>query len=226
MNNLDAEELFHLGVSASERGDHENAISYLKASIADTPIAQSLYLLAAEYAEIGMHMRAIDLMQQAIEMQPELWIAYFQLGLLFLTVNQHDSAEEVWRALIELDESNYMHHFGKGLIQVLNDELQEGILSLKTGIEMNDEHAALNNDMMDVIENILTENGVSLDEAHTDTDKETTIPLEQDAAPKSDAADARDIGEAGEKDERTARSPQHLFLSNYDKGSAEEGFDP
>ena len=85
MSELDAEELFHLAMKASEEGDREKTISYLKRSIASQPQAKSIYILAAEYAELGMMQRAIEGMQRAVELEPTLWTAHFQLGLLFLS---------------------------------------------------------------------------------------------------------------------------------------------
>ena len=54
MSDLDAEELFHLAMKASDSGDRDKTITYLKRSIELEPKAASIYVLAAEYAEIGM----------------------------------------------------------------------------------------------------------------------------------------------------------------------------
>ena len=51
MTDFDAEELFHLGLKASEQGDKERSISFFKRAIELEPDPASYYLLGAEYAE-------------------------------------------------------------------------------------------------------------------------------------------------------------------------------
>ena len=41
-NNLDAKELFHLGIKYSEQGDHDKAIIYLKESLEKESDAKAL----------------------------------------------------------------------------------------------------------------------------------------------------------------------------------------
>ena len=51
---LDLDEMFHLAINASSKGDHERAILLLKQGAELEGSARFFYLLGAEHAEIGM----------------------------------------------------------------------------------------------------------------------------------------------------------------------------
>lgn len=150
--NLDGAELLHLALEASGRNDHGTAITYLKQAI-DLPAgstatsgdyAKYLYMLGAEYAQIGMMDRAAQHMEQAIEMDPDLHTARFQLGLLHITCNQPAQALSVLAPLEKLPESAAFHHFGVGLQHLLKDQLAACRQSLLRGIELNSASATPN----------------------------------------------------------------------------------
>ena len=151
---LDSEELFHLAIKASEKKDHDKAISYLKESLALKADANTQYILAAEHAEIGMYERAIEEMQKALLLNSNLWTAHFQKGLLYLTLNKKNEAIESWQPLLKLPESHYLYHFSKGLISALEENATAAISFLTEGIKINKENIALNNDMQRILENI------------------------------------------------------------------------
>lgn len=83
MNNLTQEELLHLAVEATRRGEHGSSISYLKEGVTRFPDdAKMAYVLGAEFAQIGIYDGAELEMQRAVSIDPELYTASFQLGLL------------------------------------------------------------------------------------------------------------------------------------------------
>lgn len=158
-NSLDGSELLHLAIEASGRNDHATAITYLKQAL-DVPAggtamsseyAKYLYMLGAEYAQIGMMERAQEFMGQAIEMDPTLHTARFQLGLLLITCAQPAQALAVLTPLTELAEDSAFHHFGIGLQSLIQDEFASCQAALTRGIELNNRSAmpnqALNRDM-------------------------------------------------------------------------------
>ncbi|MGC4061440.1 MAG: hypothetical protein QM749_11585 [Aquabacterium sp.] len=168
--NLDGGELLHLAIEASGRNDHGAAITYLKQAL-DLPegsaamsgdYAKYLYMLGAEYAQIGMMDRAQEHMAQAIEMAPDLHTARFQLGLLHITCAQPAQALSVLAPLEKLPEDSAFHHFGVGLQQLIGDQLSACRESLLKGIELNSASAvpnlALNADMQRLL-NAIAEYG-------------------------------------------------------------------
>lgn len=163
---LDGTELLHLALEASGRNDHGSAIAYLKQAL-DLPegstatsgdYAKYLYMLGAEYAQIGMMDRAAEHMAQAIDMDPSLHTARFQLGLLHITCNQPAQALSVLAPLEKLPDTEAFHHFGAGLQFLLQDQLTACREALQRGIELNSAspvpNLALNADMNKLIANI------------------------------------------------------------------------
>ncbi len=163
MSSFDAEELFHLALNASEEGDHGRAIQYLKESIEKNPTSEAYYILAAEHAEIGMTQRALDGMQKAISLNPQLWTAHLQIGLLHLINNQHTEALKAWKALEGLSENDALFYFGGGLTALINENTDKGLSYLSRGIELNQSNRSLNTDMQQIINNIQYETGVNED---------------------------------------------------------------
>ena len=201
MNDLDAEELFHLALKASEDGDRDKTIQYLKRSIELDPKAESIYLLAAEYAEIGMMQRSIEGMQQALQLNPELWTAYFQLGLIFLTEGLIQEAKNTWEPLTQQNQKEYLFHLGTGLIQLVDDQTEQALESLKVGISLNQENPALNRDVTTIIDNVYAQIA-ELTESGDTEEPETPTPTQATAA-------------AQPADEDDESQKQHLFLSKY-----------
>ena len=152
---LDGDELLHLALQASQKGESENAIEYLKRALeVSSNKAIVHYLLGAEYAQIGMHDRAIQEMGSAISQDPSLLAAQFQLGLLHL-VNAHVSdAISSWQSLDKLGEDNPFFLFKTGLIHLANDEFDKCLTYLRQGIATNTSNPALNQDMQLIIDQV------------------------------------------------------------------------
>lgn len=149
---LDAPELLHLGIEAAGRNDHGAAITYLKQAIdlpagsiaMSTDYAKALYMLGAEYAQIGLMDRAQEHMAQAIAMDDTLHTARFQLGLLHLTQAQVEQSLQVLAPLEQLGDNNCFTHFGAGLRHLIHDEFVDCRTSLLRGMQLNSESAAPN----------------------------------------------------------------------------------
>lgn len=202
MSDLDAEELFHLAMKASEEGDRERTISYLKRSIASQPQAKSIYILAAEYAELGMMQRAIEGMQRAVELEPTLWTAHFQLGLLFLSQALIQEAKNAWEPLIDLGPDAYLYHFALGCTQLIDDQTDDALESFATGVEMNDDNPALNRDIARIVSSVMASR-----QSGTAQEPDATTATRDVAEPDFDDMEPAEDEEAGGK--------RHLLLSKY-----------
>lgn len=154
---LDADELLHLAVAASDRDQTDQAIGFLKRAIDVAPDhAKAHYLLGAEHAQIGMFERAIDDMRRAVALDRELDAARFQLGLLLLTSRQPQAAQETW---VELDRLGSEHHyvlFKTGLLHLARDEFVECLRRLRAGMAANQMNAPLNADMQKIVDQVET----------------------------------------------------------------------
>lgn len=149
------QDLTRLALAASAQNDAEAAIGYLKqATELDAGAAIPRYLLGAEYAQIGIIDRAIAEMTLAVECDPQLATARFQLGLLQLTSAQVAEAAATWGPLEALGEVHPLRLFAAGLLQMAQDRFAEAKFLIAEGIERNADNAALNVDMLKVIERI------------------------------------------------------------------------
>lgn len=150
---LDADELLHLAIAASDRDQTDQAIALLKRAIeADPGNAKAYHLLGAEHAQIGMFERAIEDMRRALELDAGQSAARFQLGLLLLTSRQPQAAEEVWRGLEPLGADHFYVLFKTGLLHLARDEFAQCVRCLQAGIAANTALAPLNVDMQRILD--------------------------------------------------------------------------
>lgn len=148
MAGLDAEELLHLGLHASQQGDPAKAIEYLKQCLSlqpDNPNAT--YMLGALYAQIGIYDRAKETLARAVNLNAAQPTAAFQLGLLHLTSGEVPQATEVWKRLDALAPEHALNRFRFGLLALVRDEFAACISLLEQGIEANSFNDMLNQDM-------------------------------------------------------------------------------
>lgn len=150
--NLTQEELLHLAIEASRRGDHGSAISYLKDGITRFPQdAKLAYLIGAEYAQIGLYEQAESEMARSIQLDPMLFTACFQLGLLQLSQGKLEAAKATWQGLEKLPADNALQLFRSGLLQLAEDQYPQARTLLQQGIAANTFSPELNHDMGNVL---------------------------------------------------------------------------
>jgi Flp pilus assembly protein TadD len=151
MSVLDAEELLHLGLHATNSNDPHKALEYLKECLELEPENPSaLHLLGALYAQLGMYDRARQILQRTVELYPEQHTAVFQLGLLELTSGAVESARLTWAALDRLGSDHYLVLFKSGMLALVADDFAACSDFIERGVQANTTNAALNNDMRKV----------------------------------------------------------------------------
>ncbi|POZ63778.1 hypothetical protein C2I19_01625 [Chromobacterium alticapitis] len=149
---LDQEELFQLAVHAMENQQHAEAVTLLKQGVLnDGSDARLRYLLGAEYAQIGLFDRAAAEMEHAVALQPDLVMAVFQLGLLYLTQGRPEQAVQTWLGLDPLPQDHPLQLFRQGLQHLIRDEFAESRESLTQGMSANQLVPALNADMQRIV---------------------------------------------------------------------------
>jgi tetratricopeptide (TPR) repeat protein len=152
---LDGEELLHLALQASKTGQHENAVLLLKRLVAQEPEnSRALYLLGAEHAQIGLYDRAKEEIGKAINLDPGMHAARFQLGLLFISSGEVTSGLEALAPLSLVPENEPFYSFAKGLEFLVRDEFPECRDALERGISANKTNESLNDDMRRILEAI------------------------------------------------------------------------
>jgi tetratricopeptide (TPR) repeat protein len=148
MEGLDATELLHLGLHATEHDEPAKAIEYLKRCLVLEPEnAKATYLLGALYAQIGLYDRAKSALTRAIDLNANESTAVFQLGLLHVTSGEIPQAESCWQRLDSLPAEHAFNCFRRGMLALVKDDFAECESLLDRGIRANDFNEALNNDM-------------------------------------------------------------------------------
>lgn len=152
---IDCEELLHLAMQSSRTGKHEEAIVLLKRALLERPdFAPAWYLLGTEHAQIGLYDRAKAEIGKALEIDPGLNAARFQLGLLFLTSGEAGPALDALAPLSASTDHEPFSSFAKGLEFLVRDEFSECRNALKRGIALNKTNEPLNDDMRKILDAI------------------------------------------------------------------------
>jgi len=116
--------------------------------------AQLRYLHAAELAQQQQYSEAEAEFIAALNINPALHTARFQLGLLQLTNTNVTAARSTWAHLLDPKAPIELQHFVRGLDALIHDDFQTAIAHLQAGISHNRTNPPLNDDMNMVIEKI------------------------------------------------------------------------
>lgn len=170
---LDLDEMFHLAILASKNGDHEKAILYLKQGVEAEGSARFHYMLGAEYAELSMFDRAIEYIAKAVELNPEIKEASFQLGLLYAMKNDMDQAKAAWDRLDDLGAEHYLYLFKSAILLADTAEFAVAMEAMKKGLSLNTANPALNSDMTKLLTHWETVMNSEQPEQQTESESES-----------------------------------------------------
>lgn len=185
------EQTMQKAIDAIQANDSASARALLLAAMKlgpNSPIPS--YLLACDYAQNREYDLAEGAFISALQLQPGLAIARFQLGLLQLTNGRPAAALSTWAPLEKLPESDSLRLFKTGLEQMALDQFDEAKVNLRRGLEANRENPALNRDMQMMID---------------------AIQSHQDAS----AAPGQSDGMSTDVTEENASGTAHFLLSRY-----------
>lgn len=152
---LDGEELLHLALQASGSGQHENSVLLLKRLLVQEPKnARALYLLGVEHAQIGLYDRAKEEIGKAVDLDPGMHAARFQLGLLYISSGQVAPGLDVLAPLCLAPDNEPFYSFARGLEFLVDDQFPECREALEQGIASNKSNEPLNDDMRKILDAI------------------------------------------------------------------------
>lgn len=155
LDSLDQPELLQMALHAASGNDPGAALPYLKESVMrPDATAAARFLLVSVYAQLNLFEKAIPEMEASLALDPTMGVARFQLGLMHLTCGDTMRALDVLLPLADFGPAHYLAHFGAGLRQLIRNELDAAVQSLATGISLNKDIAAMNNDMRRIIERL------------------------------------------------------------------------
>ncbi|CAM3745025.1 hypothetical protein [Parendozoicomonas haliclonae] len=166
---LDHEELLHCAILAGEQSQHDRALTLLKQAQALNNNTQTVLLIAAQHAELRLYDRALAGMEQALELDPQLWIARFQLAQLLITMDNEQGAVAQWQLLLTSEAPDYLKQFAQGLLAAQQQNPAQAVTYLQQGLALNKENAPLNNDMQQVIHYLEQRSGLGASQQATYT---------------------------------------------------------
>lgn len=176
MQNLSNDELFHFALEANKSDRHDIAIGYLKQLIESDPEhEQGLFLLGAEYAQVGLFNEAIKHMEKVVGLTSTLPMANFQLGLLYMAMEEPAKAKASWETVLKSGDDDYIYVFSQALIRLVSNHQDEAKILLQEGLELSND-----SDLNTQMENVL--NAIGNVEMVPTAKEEATI----DAAPEEE----------------------------------------
>ncbi|MRX26837.1 hypothetical protein [Kangiella sp. HZ709] len=153
------EELLQLAIRAMNQSQDDHALNYLnQAHEQDSDNASVNYLLAAQFAEMGLYEKALASFETTLSKEPNMHYARFQCGLLQLTQNIIEPSRENFEYLTQQEDNPELALFGRGLIKLIEDDFENSKILLNEGKSINTLNPALNND----IDKILTQINIHL----------------------------------------------------------------
>ena len=194
-NLLTADELLHMAIEASNRERYDLSIAYLKQAMAKPePLRHEIpFMLASQYAQIGMKAEAKQYFAQTIALAPQFDIAIFQLGLLQLFDADQAGAELTFQQLDFLPAEHAINQFRVGMLALGRNELAVAGAALRAGLATGLANAPLMAEMQRILGNI--------------------EKLQADAA--SAPAEAPVAATDANANTDTAPTEDHIFLSAY-----------
>lgn len=155
MSKFDNEEHFYLALDSISKSNHSSAIWHLKSMKTGDYFDKGLYLLANEYAELGMYQKAKEKFLQAAQYEDFREIGEFQLGLLHLTLGDINLAQNAFLKLLDITgDKLFIACFSKGLLEIISENIDVGETLIMKGVELNKVNLPLNNDIINFLNKI------------------------------------------------------------------------
>lgn len=158
LTKLDNDELLHLSLEAMNASRDADSIVILKTLLErDNDHAHARYLLAAQYAQIGMYDRAEEGFRGLIESRSALPAARFQFAQLLLMKGATDEARDVLAPVAPQQDA--LGAYARALIAVSRENIADAISEIKAGLLQPQEIPALAFDMQQLCNKLVGDAG-------------------------------------------------------------------
>ena len=135
------------------QSNESSAIDTIHHSISEFPNSYVLYfLLGSELAEKDNYSNAKAAFQKALQLHSDFSIARIQLAMLEITNGEFSQLAQILEPLYTSDSEDAYHFFSKAIISVCNDKISEAEDFVVTGIQLNLDNPALNQNMMKMLD--------------------------------------------------------------------------
>lgn len=113
--------------------------------------SEAAFFFGSLFAENKQLNESNMLFDKALAITPELSICHYQKCLLNIVNGSDVDLTPHFNFLLSLPERDYLNHFAKGLICVLNDDVEQANDCFLQGKQLNADNQALNNDIDTII---------------------------------------------------------------------------
>ncbi|NLM06413.1 MAG: tetratricopeptide repeat protein [Tissierellia bacterium] len=108
-----------------------------------TPSSNVEYYLAMSYLQVGEIESAIKSLENAIELEPNNWAFYNDLGYVYFDNNLYLEAIKIYSLGIENAETNYIIYANRSLGYTMIGEYKKALEDIKIAYELNEDEALL-----------------------------------------------------------------------------------
>jgi tetratricopeptide (TPR) repeat protein len=129
-------------------GRPDKAIQEIEAHrkhVTDPDSVEILLKLARLYGLEENMSRSVDLLGQAVELEPNNHRLYHAMTLAYMSLNRNDQALKTINRAIALDESRDAYYFEKGALLERMGRYEEAIKSMKKALQINPNHSNAHN---------------------------------------------------------------------------------
>jgi Tfp pilus assembly protein PilF len=132
---LDTEELLNRSVDAIRMNQQADVMVLLKVVLERDPDnTYAFYLLAAQYAQLGMADRAEKGFRKVVESAPQLSIARFQYGQLLMGQGRNEESADMLAPILE--QADDLGAYARVLSAAGRDRIQDSLRELDKGLEL------------------------------------------------------------------------------------------
>ena len=135
-------QVYNLNIRLTLKEEPKPKPGVLNAELANVPErALAHYNNAAEQAKKNEHLAAIEELKLAIAEYPSFMLAFNELGVQYLKVNQPQNADEAFQAALKIDPDAFGAMINRGIANVMMERYGEAVPILRKAIKKNDQSA-------------------------------------------------------------------------------------
>jgi tetratricopeptide (TPR) repeat protein len=135
-------QLYNLNIRLEYKGRAEAKPGVLNAEFVNVPKgALAHYNNAVEHSKKNDHPAAIEQLKLAIKEYPSFTLAFNELGVQYLKLNQLENANEAFQAALKIDPDAFAALINRGIANVLLKRYGEAVPVLRKALKKNDQSA-------------------------------------------------------------------------------------
>lgn len=136
-------QVYNLNIRLKFKGNTDPKPGVLNSELANVPKrARNYYAKAGELARKGDHKAAVAQLQLAISEYPEFMLAFNELGVQYLRLNELEKADESFRAALKIKPEAFAPLVNRGIVLVMTKRYEEAEPLLRNALKIEEKSAA------------------------------------------------------------------------------------